>query len=147
MKKAMELLMQFKFVWGLFYAASIIIYTIVGMFLGKTSMEFTAIWQLVIVTVALVLIQYLIFGEFTLKQLSMRGKFFLHFMLFYFMILMFISVYGWIDFGNLSNLGIFTGVYIFFYLGIINSLYWYYKATGEELNSKLAIYKQNKNVN
>jgi hypothetical protein len=147
MKKSMELLMQFKFVWGLFYAAAIIIYTIVSMFLGKTYMEFTAVWQLVIVTVALVLIQYLIFGEFILKQLSMKRKFFIHFVLFYFIIFIFISIYEWIDFGNLSNLSIFTGVYIFFYLGILNSLYWYYKATGEELNSKLAIYKQKKNIN
>lgn len=147
MKKAIELLLQFKFVWGLFYAAAIVIYTIVNMLLGKSSMEFVVVWQLFILTVALVFVQYLIFGEFVLNHISMRRKFFIHFFLCYILILTFMVLCNWLSFHNLSSIGIYTGVYLFFYLGCLNSLHWYYKITGEELNSKLAVYKERKNTN
>lgn len=146
MKKAMELLMQFKFVWGLFYAAAIIIYTIVNMLLGNTSMEFIVVWQLMILTIVLVLIQYLIFGEFTLNNVSMKRKFLIHFILCYVIILLFLNMFQWINVQNISSLGLYTGGYTLFYLGILNSLHIYYKLTGEELNSKLAVYKQSKNL-
>ncbi|WP_017415402.1 DUF3021 family protein [Clostridium tunisiense] len=146
MKKNMELLMQFKFVWGLFYAAAIIIYTIVNMLLGKSSMEFIVVWQLMILTIVLVLIQYLIFGEFTLNNVSMKGKFLIHFILCYVIVLLFLNMFQWINVQNISSLGLYTGGYTLFYLGILNSLHIYYKLTGEELNSKLAVYKQSKNL-
>lgn len=147
MKKAMEFLLQFKVVWGLFFAATVIIYTIVNMLLGNTSMEFIVIWQLFLLSIVLVVIQYLIFGEFMLTKLSLKQKFFIHFILCYFTILIFIITYEWMDYRNLSYLGLYSTAYILFYLGILNSLYWYNKATGEELNSKLAIYKQKRNIN
>lgn len=146
MKKAMEILVQFKFVWGLFFAAAIILYTIVNMFLGNTSIEVIAIWQLFLLSIVIVLIQYLLFGEFILTDLSIKKKIFIHFPLCYIAILIIIYLYGWIDITNFKTLAIFSGIYLLFYLGVINSLYLYYKATGEELNSKLAIYKQKKNT-
>lgn len=147
MKKAMEFLFQFKVVWGLFFASTVIIYTIVNMLLGNTSMEFIVIWQLFLLSIILVVIQYLIFGEFILTKLSLKQKFLIHFILCYFTILIFIIAYGWMDYRDFSSLGLYSAVYTLFYLGILNSLRWYNKATGEELNSKLAIYKQKRNIN
>lgn len=145
MKKAMEVLVQFKFVWGLFFAATVIIYTIINMLLGNTSMELIVIWQLFLLSIVLALIQYLVFGEFVLTDFSLKKKIFIHFPLCYFIILMFMYIFNWISFYNLSLLAKYTGAYLFIYLTLINSLYMYYKVTGEELNSRLAIYKQNKN--
>jgi len=145
MKKAMEIIVQAKFIWGLFFTAAVVVYTIVNMFLGNTSIEVIAIWQLLLLTIIIVLIQYLIFGEFILVNLSIKKKILIHLPLCYITILKFVNLYGWINISNYTTLGIFSGIYIIFYLGILNSLHMYYKITGEQLNSKLAIYKQNKN--
>ena len=147
MKKIMEFLFQFKMVWGLFFASTVIIYTIVNMLLGNTSMELVVIWQLFLLSIVLVVIQYIIFGEFMLTKLSLKQKFLIHFTLCYFTILTFIITYGWMDYRNFSSLRLYSAVYALFYLAILNSLRWYNKATGEELNSKLAIYKQKRNIN
>lgn len=143
----MEFLFQFKMVWGLFFASTVIIYTIVNMLLGNTSMEFVVIWQLFLLSIVLVVIQYIVFGEFMLTKLSLKQKFLIHFTLCYFTILTFIIAYGWMHYRNFSSLGLYSAVYALFYLAILNSLRWYNKATGEELNSKLAIYKQKRNIN
>ncbi|KOA18637.1 hypothetical protein CLHOM_29210 [Clostridium homopropionicum DSM 5847] len=144
MKKAMEVIVQVKFVWGLFFAASVIIYTIINMLLGNTSIELIAVWQLLLLTIVIVFIHYLIFGEFILTDLSIKKKIFIHFPLCYLTILVFINLYGWINITSFNTILTFSGIYLFFYLSIVNSLYLYYKITGEELNAKLAIYKQNK---
>jgi len=146
MKKTMELLVQFKFVWGLFFAASVVIYTIVNMLLGNTTMELIVIWQLFLISIIIVVLHYLIFGEFVLTKLSLKHKLLIHFPLCFVIILLFLNIFGWINFKDLSAMTYYTGAYIFFYIGILNSLYLYYKATGEELNSKLAIYKEKRNI-
>jgi phosphoglycerol transferase MdoB-like AlkP superfamily enzyme len=147
MKKVMELLLQFKFVWALFFASAVVIYTIIGMIIGNSSMEFIVVWQLFLLSIVLVFIHYLLFGEFILKKLSLKGKLFIHFPTCYITILIFIVLYGWIDLKISSSLILYSSVYVLFYIGILNSLYLYYKATGEELNSKLAIYKEKRNIN
>lgn len=147
MKKAMEVLVQFKFVWGLFYAASIIIYTIVNSLLGKTSMDFLVVWQLLILTIIIVIFHYILFGEFILTKLKLKQKLIIHSLLCYTSILIFMVIFDWIEISSLSSVLLYTGAYLIFYLGILNSMHMYYKATGEELNSKLAIYKEKKNIN
>lgn len=147
MKKAMEVLVQFKFVWGLFYAASVVIYTIVNSFLGKTSMDFVVVWQLFILTIILVIFHYILFGELILTKLKLKQKLIIHFLLCYISILIFMVSFNWIEVLSLSSVLFYTGGYLIFYLGILNSMHMYYKATGEELNSKLAIYKEKKNIN
>lgn len=144
MKKAIEIIVRAKFLWGLFFTASVIIYTIINMFLGNTAIEIISIWQLLLMTIVIVFIHYLIFGELFLANASMKKKIFVHFPLCYFTILIFINLYGWIDFTNFNLISLFSGAYLFLYLVIVLSLYLYYKITGEELNAKLAIYKQNK---
>lgn len=147
MKKYMELIVQFKFVWSLFFTASIIIYTVVSMLLGNSSMEFLVIWQLILITMILTLIHYIVFGEFMLKSLSNNNRILFHFFLCYITMLLSANLLKWIVISNTYSMGIFTLVYILLYLSICWSLHIYYKATGEQLNNKLALYKQKKNIN
>ncbi len=147
MKKHIELIVQFKFVWGLIFTAAILLYTIVNMILGNSSMEFIIIWQFVLITILLTFIYYLTFGEFIFTKFSSKSKLVLNFLLCY--ITLFISAYmlKWISISKPHTLLVFTLAYIFLYLSISFSLYVYYKITGEQLNNKLKIYKQRKNIN
>lgn len=148
MKKYMELIVQFKFVWGLIFTAAILLYSIVNMFLGRNSMEFIVIWQFVLITMILVFIHFLIFGEFIFRTLSSRYKLLLHFLLCYITLLVSAAyVLKWIDLSKIYTLAIFTISYLFIYLAMSFSLYVYYRATGEKLNNRLAIYKEKKNIN
>lgn len=145
MKKLMELIVQIKLVWGLFFAGIIIVYTVVNMFLGNTSMEFVAVWQIALLSMILVTIHFLIFGEAILTKLSFKHKVLFHFTLCYFILVIFLNVFSWASIKTITSIGIYTISYSLFYLTVMNSFYMYYKATGEELNSKLAIYKEKRN--
>jgi len=147
MKKLMELIVQIKLVWGLFFAGIIMVYTIINTILGNTSMEFIVVWQIVLLSVILVTIHFLIFGEVILVKISQKQKILLHFTLCYFILIIFMNGFDWLVIKSISSIGLYTLAYSLFYLITMNSFYMYYKATGEELNSKLAIYKEKRNVN
>lgn len=144
MKRFMEITVQFKFVWGLMFTAAILLYSIVSMFMGKTSMDFVLIWQFVAITMLLVFIHFLIFGEFILKSLRTKYKIAIHFLSCYATGLISVSILNWVNLSKISTIGIFTGAYTLIYLAMCFSLYMYYKGTGEQLNDRLAAYKQNK---
>ena len=142
----MESIVQFKFVWGLMFAAAIMLYTTINMILGKTSMEYIVVWQFAIVTIVLTFIYYLIFGEFILKTISTRLRLFIHFCVSYLVLLISGLATNLIDASKLYHYITFTIGYTAFYLLAIFSFYVYYKVTGEELNKRLELYKQKKNT-
>jgi len=142
----MELIVQFKFVWGLIFTAAIILYTTINMILGKTSMEYIVVWQIVAVTMLLTFIYYLIFGEYILSNASTKLKICTHFSLSYVILLMSGFATDLMDISKLNHYVIFTVGYVILYLSVIFSLFAYYKLTGEELNKRLAVYKQKKNI-
>jgi hypothetical protein len=142
----MELIVQFKFVWGLIFTAAIILYTTIKMILGETAMEYIVVWQLAAVTIFLTFIYYLIFGEYILRNTSTMLKVFIHFSLSYTTLLISGLTTNLIDISKLNHYVIFTVGYVILYLSIIFSLYAYYRLTGEELNKRLAVYKQKKGI-
>jgi hypothetical protein len=146
MKKFVEITVQFKFVWGLFFSASLLLYTTISMILGNSSMELIVVWQLVAITLLLTFFHYLFFGELILTSLSMKLKVIIHSVLCYLTILLLFCLFSWIKLSNPSDLSIFTGGYIFLYFCCISSFYIYYKITGEELNDRLTAYKEKRNV-
>jgi hypothetical protein len=147
MKKHMDFWVQFKIVWSLFFTGGIILYTLINTFLNESSMKFIVVWQLALITMVLTAIHYIIFGEFMLVSLSNKYKIAIHFILCYLTIFISSVIIQWVDMSKLYSIGTFTLGYILFYLSLCWSMHIYYKATGEQLNKKLALYKQNKNIN
>ncbi len=145
MKRYMTFIVQFKFVWALIFTASIIIYAFISMLFGKTSMDFITVWQFVLLTVTLTLIYYIAFGELILGTLHAKYKIFIHFLLSYITLLIGAHLLEWLDISNIYHLGLFTLGCIILYLSLCFAFFMYYKATGEQLNNKLALYKQQKN--
>jgi hypothetical protein len=146
LKRFMEITVQFKFVWGIFFTAAIIIYTTASMVLGNKYMDLIVVWQLVGLTMVITLYHYLFFGELILNSLGIKLKVIIHSILCYITLLIACELFNWLDAMKLKELAIFTGIYIFSYLACIYSFYIYYKSTGEELNQRLTAYKQNRNT-
>jgi hypothetical protein len=146
MKRFMEWTVQFKFVWSLAFATALLLYVMIGMAFGQKSMEFIVIWQLVLVTTILTAVYYLFFAELVLNSLSMKLKVVLHGLISYIILMGFAHIFNWISIFNPSNLIYSTLGYIVLHLSFVLSFYMYYKATGEELNDKLASYKEKRNV-
>jgi len=105
MKKLMELIVQIKLVWGLFFAGIIMVYTIINTILGNTSMEFIVVWQIVLLSVILVTIHFLIFGEVILVKISQKQKILLHFTLCYFILIIFMNGFDWLVIKSISSIG------------------------------------------
>lgn len=146
MKRFMELVVQFKFVWGLIFSATILLYSVVAMVNGDTAMEFALIWKLVGVTLVLGFIHFLIYGEFILGYLNTKYKTVIHFIICYIVCLVSVEFLNWLDISSVKAILVFSVSYIFIYLLVFLSLYMYYKFTGEQLNDRLAVYKQNKKL-
>ena len=146
MKRFMELIVQFKFVWGLIFSATILLYSVVAMLYGKTAMDFILIWQLVGITLVLGVIHLLIYGEFILRSLNTKYKAVIHFIACYIVCFVSVDILKWVDILNIKEVLVFSGVYIVIYLSLFLSLYMYYKFTGEQLNDRLSAYKQNKKL-
>lgn len=146
MKRFMELIVQFKFVWGLIFSATILLYSVVAMLYGETAMDFILIWQLVGITLVLGVIHLLIYGEFILRSLNTKYKAVIHFIACYIVCFVSVDILKWVDILNIKEVLVFSGVYIVIYLSLFLSLYMYYKFTGEQLNDRLAAYKQNKKL-
>lgn len=146
MKKFIEFIVQFKFVWGLFFTAAILLYSIFNMFIGNTTMEFTIVWKFVIITMILTLIHYAIFGEFIFKSLALKYRVLIHFPLYYITVFIFSHLMNWVNVSNINSILIFTLVYVFLYLALVFSFYIYYKTTGEQLNDRLTSYKEKRNI-
>jgi hypothetical protein len=146
MKKFMEITVQLKFVWSIFFAGALLLYASIGMMLGNSSMELIVVWQIVALTLVLTFFHYLFFGELILNSLAMKYKVIIHSILCYITMLILFIVFNWTFISKLKDLIIFTGSYIVLYLSCVLSFYIYYKATGEELNNRLTAYKQNKDA-
>lgn len=146
MKKFLEITLQMKFVWGLFFSAAMLIYTVITMILGYTSMKLITVWQLLVITLIITFLHYLIFGELILQSLSERNKILVHFILCYTFLIVSALLLNWINISNINTIVIFTIGYIILYLLCVVSFYIYYKATGEELNKKLTAYKEKRNL-
>lgn len=147
MNKFMRLTAQFKFLWGIIFAAAILLYSVIGFFTGETAMSFLMIWQFVLVTLILTLIYFLIFGEYILASRSTKLRLLVHYILNYITLLVSGWAIGFIDLGRLSHILIFTAGLTLIYLLLMLSFHIYYKATGEELNDKLSAYKKRKTMN
>jgi hypothetical protein len=146
LKKFVEITVQFKFVWGLFFTAAMMIYTTVSMILGNKSMDLIVVWQLVGLTMLFTLYHYLFFGELILNSINLKLKVTIHSIVCYATLLIACQVFAWVDILKIKDLAIFTGMYVFLYIAAMYSFYVYYKATGEELNQRLTAYKQNRNI-
>lgn len=144
MKRFMELTVQFKFIWAIMFTAAIILYSVVALLQGETSMDFVLIWEFVVITMVLSFIHMLIYGEFILTSLSMKVRVIIHFLLCYVTSFVWVYILKWIDISKIETVLIFTAAYTVIYLSMNFSLYMYYKGTGEQLNDRLAAYKQNK---
>lgn len=146
MKRFLEITVQMKFVWGLFFSAAILMYTVIGMVMGMESISFIAVWEITGSTLVLVFLHYLIFGEFILQNLSTKFKVLLHFLLSYIVVIVSSVILNMMVITDPYHVSIFTVGYILFYLLAVFSFYVYFKATGEELNARLTEYKEKKNI-
>lgn len=146
MKKFMEFIVQFKFVWGIFFTGAILLYSIFNLFIGNRTMEFIVVWQFVLITMILALMHYAIFGEFIFKSIKSKYKVLIHFPLSYITVFIFANWMSWVNVSNINSILMFTLGYAFIYLALIFSFYIYYKTTGEELNHRLTSYKEKRNI-
>jgi len=145
LKKFVEFTVQFKFVWGLFFTAAMLLYTMISMILGAKSMEFVVVWQFVLITLIITFFHYLIFGELILSTTKTKYKVMIHSILCYVTLFIWSGFLNWVSISNIISVIIFTLGYITLYSLCMLSFYIYYKSTGEELNNKLTVYKQNLN--
>ena len=131
----------------LFFAGEVIMYALIGSFMGIDSISFSLIWQMAAISILLTIIQYVIYTFNFMIKVNVWIKVSIHYLLLIGLGYGFAKVFNWFDLSNLDN--IITAVSIFSICFIITagSIGIYTKLTGERFNEKLKAYKELKNSN
>ena len=146
MEKIMKNILELKLAWGLFFAAEIIVYSIVILILGKDYIEITRVFQLAIIAFILVIVQGLLYTNNYFSNLNNKLKLFVNYLLLLFLGIVFELIFDWFTFRNMNEIFIIISWFTLLYIGCMTSIGIYNKLSGEKLNEKLKIYKKNKNV-
>ena len=146
MEKIMKNILELKLAWGLFFAAEIIVYSIVILILGKDYIEITRVFQLAIIAFILVIVQGLLYTNNYFSNLNNKLKLFVNYLLLLFLGIVFELIFDWFTFRNMNEIFIIISWFTLLYIGCMTSIGIYNKLSGEKLNEKLKIYKKHKNV-
>ncbi|MEG0307284.1 MAG: hypothetical protein RR636_05020 [Clostridium sp.] len=135
---------EMKLIASVFFAGEIITYTLMAPFFGIDNISLGLIWQMLIISIILTGLQYLIYTSNFLFKIKTCTKIFIHYVILVIMGYLWAMYFNWFDVGSIKNIGISLVIFTAWFLAFTWSISIYNKATGEQFNEKLKIYKSSK---
>lgn len=136
--------LEFKVVATMFFTAEVIIYTMIAPFLGENSIPLILIWQMVITSVVLTLLQYLFYATAPFDKIKTWIKVIIHYILLLLLGYGCANIFNWFDTSNIKNVIIASSIFTVTFLLFAGSIAMYNKLAGDQFNEKLRIYKNSK---
>lgn len=144
MKEFWKKNLEFKVVTTMFFTSEVIIYTMIAPFLGENSISLNLIWQMVIISVVLTLLQYLFYATAPFDKIKTWIKVIIHYILLLLLGYGCANIFNWFDTSNIKNVIIATSIFTVTFLLFAGSIAMYNKLAGDQFNEKLRIYKNSK---
>lgn len=126
----------------LFFAGEVIMYALIGSFMGIDSLSFSLIWQMAAISILLTGLQYLIYTFNFMNNINTGIKVIIHYVLLIIIGYGFAKIFNWFDLNNLNNIIISLGIFTICFIITTGSIGIYTKLTGERFNEKLKVYKE-----
>jgi len=141
MKKLLEVSVVIKSVASMVLAGQIIIYVIIGTFFGLSSMEFSFIWQAVVIATITGILHYIAFTETVIKKMRYSIRLLIFSIPLYAVLAAFAVIFKWFP-ASIYTWIIFTVVFLVI-CGAINVAFEIYtRVTGKKLNESLNAYNR-----
>ena len=132
---------EIKKICCLFFSGEVVVYAIIAYFLGLDSISLSLIWQMVLISLILTLLQYGLYTTNCMKKVKNWIKILVHYTLLLVFGILFAKLFNWFDLSDVKLLSIAILIGTTCFLSISGSIYIYTKLTGEKFNEKLKIYK------
>lgn len=126
----------------LFFSGEVILYACVAPFIGQTSISLSLVWQMVVISIIMAILQYVIYTFDFMGKVPRIIKVSIHYLLLVGIGYLFASLFKWFDLSNIKYVAIVLIIFTVSFLMIAGSIGLYSKLTGEEFNEKLKVYKE-----
>ena len=139
MKKLFEISVAIKSVAAMVLAGQIFLYVIIGSFFGLTSIEFSFIWQAIVIAAITAILQYIAFTEDVIKKMRYSLRLLLFALPLYTILAAFAIIFRWFP-ANIYAWLTFTLIFLVIF-GAMNAAFEIYtRVTGKKLNECLNAY-------
>lgn len=144
MKKFFRKNLEIKMVATMFFASEVIIYAMIAPFLGENEISLKLIWQMVIVSLILTLLQYLFYATPTFDKIKTWVKVVIHYVLLLILGYGCAKILNWFDTSSIKNIMLAATIFTISFALFAGSIALYNKVAGDQFNEKLRIYKNSK---
>lgn len=144
MKEFLKKNLEIKIVATLFFTAQVIVYTLIAPFIGQNSISLFLIWQMVFISIMLTILQYLIYATSICEKMNNGLKIGFHYIILLVFGYFWARGFNWFDVNNINNILISISIFTVCFTAFSGSIAVYNKLTGDKLNEKLRVYKNNK---
>lgn len=141
MKEFFDVAYDIKALVSLFFTGGSFIYFIISLITGNKYMPISFLWQMLILSLLLTLMQHLIYHDRLLPKLSVKIKVLFHYILILITLISFIYFFNWFNIKNFRNFIIFYFIYTIYFIAACTYFSIYYRTTGEMFNKMLNKYK------
>nr|WP_122013351.1 DUF3021 family protein [Maliibacterium massiliense] len=143
MKKLLDFSMMFKPVMALYFSILLFFYMLADLLWLKSGAVSTAtLWQVLLVSLALSLLQQLVVNNTLLPRLSTAWRSVLHLALCYALLLGCALLFGWFGIGSAGSIALFSVCFLAAYAVMYAGWALYYWCLAGTLNAQLAHYKR-----
>lgn len=136
--------LEFKVVAMMFFTSEIVIYTIVAPFIGEDSISLNIIWQMILISVFLTLLQYLFYATAMFDKIKTWIKVIIHYILLLILGYGSSKIFNWFDTSNMDNIMLATSIFTVSFVLFAGAIAVYNRLAGDQFNEKLRIYKNSK---
>ncbi|CUO22276.1 DUF3021 family protein [Clostridium disporicum] len=131
----------------LFFAGEVIMYALIGPFIGADSISFSLIWQMAAISILLTMLQYVLYTFNFMNKVKREVKVLIHYFILIGLGYGFAKVFNWFNLNDLNNIIIAVSIFTVCFIITAGSIYIYTKLTGERFNERLKVYKELKKSN
>lgn len=136
--------LEFKVVTTMFFTSEIVIYTMVAPFIGEDSISLNIIWQMVLISVILTLLQYLFYATSIFDKIKTWKRVLIHYILLLVLGYGSSKIFNWFDTSDMDNIIIAASIFTVSFVLFAGAIAVYNKLAGDQFNEKLRIYKSSR---
>ena len=145
MKKLIEVTVAIKSVAAMVLAGQIFLFLIIGTFFGLSSMDFSFIWQAIVIAVVTALLQCIAFAEDVIKKMRYTFRLVTFSIPLYIILTGFALIFNWFPWSIYAWLT-FTLLFLVIFGAFTFAFAIYARIVGKKYNESLSIYNRKSTV-
>ncbi|MGN0551726.1 MAG: hypothetical protein ACI4I4_07825 [Acutalibacteraceae bacterium] len=147
MKKFLEYVVKLKTTVCLCFTASVIVFSVIAVFYGGGAISVATVFQLLGISVAASVIQFVAFSEVIIKRMHYALRMCIFLLPFSAVITAFAVIFNWFPIENLGSWITFYVIFILIFIATTIGFEIYFRITGKKYDGLLGEYKRKRQLN